>query len=310
MHRCFLVEEMVEWVYMVITRLFGGMGNQMFQYALGRVLSIKNNTELKLDIQHLIDHGKRPLYPKHVNRNFDLDMFQISAGIANQSDIPWKCRVWGSTFFKDATYVITRKLFKNPTKETYFHFNETVLSAKDPVYLEGFWQSYKYFKGYEDIIKKDFQIKVPLEENIKKLGQIIKNNNALCVHVRRGDFVNNKHHDVLSENYYQDAYKIVTEKTEINKIYIFSDDIDWCKKNIQFPVEIMYIGNEYSGERGIGHFWLMQQCKHFIIPNSSFSWWAAWLADYAEKKVIVPKKWFFDETINYNDIYPNEWIKI
>ncbi len=295
---------------MIIVRLFGGMGNQMFQYALGRVLSIKNNTEFKLDIRHLTDHGKRPLYPKHVNRNYDLDLLSIQAGIAQQSDIPWKYRVWGTTFFKDATYVITRKLFKNPTKETYFHFNETVLSAKDSIYLEGFWQSYKYFQGFEDIIKKDFQISVNLPENIKKLGEKIQKENALCVHVRRGDFVNNTYHDVVNSEYYQKAFQKITEQATVDTVYIFSDDIDWCRGNMQFPTDTFFVGNEFSGERGIGHFWLMQQCKYFIIPNSSFSWWAAWLADYVDKKVIVPKKWFADETINYNDIYPSDWIKL
>jgi hypothetical protein len=296
--------------YMIITRLFGGMGNQMFQYALGRVLALKNNTELKLDIRQLTDHGNRPLHPKHVNRNYDLDLFKIHATIAQQSDIPWKYRVWGSTFFKDATYVITRKLFANPYKEKYFHFNPSVLDAPNGSYIEGFWQSYKYFEEYENVIKKDFQVAVDIPELIQKLGEQIQQQTSLCVHVRRGDFVNNSYHSVLQDDYYDQALQKITEKVAIENIYVFSDDIDWCKDNIKFPVETMFVGNEYSGERGIGHFWLMQQCKHFIIPNSTFSWWTAWLADYSNKVVVMPKKWLSNDSINYQDIIPPGWISL
>ena len=295
---------------MIIVRLFGGMGNQMFQYALGRVLSIKNNTELVLDTVHLTDHGKRFWYPKHVNRNYDLDLFSIQARIATQSDIPRKYRVWGNTFLKDIIYILTRKLFKNPYKEKYFHFDPNILTAPDDSYVEGFWQSYKYFENYTDVIRKDFQIVTPLSQEIKNLGNEIQNSESLCVHVRRGDFVNNAYHEVVNLEYYKKAFQIISKQFLIKKVYVFSDDITWCRENIHFPIETMYIEDLFAGERGIGHFWLMQQGKYFIIPNSTFSWWAAWLSERKDKQVIAPKKWFADETINYNDVYPIDWIRI
>lgn len=295
---------------MIIVRLFGGMGNQMFQYALGRVLAIKNNTELFLDTIHLTDHGKRFYYPKHVNRNYDLDLFSIQAKIATQPDIPWKYRVWGDTFLKDIIYVLTRKLFKNPYKEKYFHFDPSILTAPDGSYVEGFWQSYKYFEQYSDIIRKDFQVAVSLSQEIKNLGDEIRKGESLCIHVRRGDFVNNAYHEVVNPEYYKKAFQEISQRAFIEKVYVFSDNIAWCKENIQFPVGMVYVDDSFSGERGIGHFWLMTQCNHFIIPNSTFSWWAAWLSERGGKQVVGPKKWFSSDSINYNDIIPPEWIKI
>jgi hypothetical protein len=295
---------------MIISRLSGGMGNQMFQYALGRALSIEYNTEFLLDIRHLIDHRKRWWYPRFTNRNYDLDMLHIQARIAHPSKIPWKYRLSGGTFLKDILYIVIRKLFNNPHREKFFHFDPKILTIQGDIYLYGYWQSYRYFEKYADTIKQDFQISVSLDEKINSLGSEIRNCNALCVHVRRGDFVNNPLHGVIDDHYYQQAFQKIAELTTIDRVYVFSDDSAWCEQHVQFPVQTIIVGDEYSGERQIGHFWLMQQCKHFIIPNSTFSWWAAWLADSPDKIVIAPKKWFTDESINSNDITPQDWVRI
>jgi hypothetical protein len=295
---------------MIIVRLIGGMGNQMFQYALGRALSLENSTELFLDIQRLIDHKKSLVNKKFVYRNFDLDMFFINAKIAKRKDIPLTRRVFGNATMKDVLYILSQKIFKNRYKEKHFHFDPEILNAKGDVYLDGYWQSYKYFDKYADVIRKDFQVIVPLSEEIKNLGKEISSTKSLCVHIRRGDFVGNAFHNVLTENYHEDAFKIISENNIIEKIYVFSDDIEWCKENIQFPIETMYVDRLFAGERGVGHFWLMTQCNHFIIPNSTFSWWAAWLSERAGKQVVAPKKWLANDYFNYKDMYPSDWVSI
>lgn len=295
---------------MIITRLIGGMGNQMFQYALGRALALENKSELLLDIQRLTDHGKSFVNPNFVARNFDLGMFAICAKVAQSKDIPLIRRVFGNATIKDIIYSVGQKFFKNPYKEKQFHFDSEILQATGNIYLDGYWQSYRYFEKYADVIRKDFQVTVPLSEEIKNLGNKIAKSKSLCVHVRRGDFVNNIYHQVLSDDYYEKAFQAISEKTAIEKVYVFSDDIAWCRENMQFPIETMYVDNSFSGERGIGHFWLMTQCNHFVIPNSTFSWWAAWLSERTGKQVVVPKKWLADEAVNYNDVCPSDWIKI
>jgi hypothetical protein len=136
--------------------------------------------------------------------------------------------------------------------------------------------------------------------------------NSLCIHVRRGDYVGSVNHEVVTRDYYDRALEYINKKTKIDKIYLFSDDIKWCEENLKFEIPTMYVGDEYAGEKAEGHHILMRSCKHFIIPNSTFSWWAAWLAPYKDKIIVAPKKWY-PETSKYNDednIVPESWIKI
>jgi hypothetical protein len=128
--------------------------------------------------------------------------------------------------------------------------------------------------------------------------------------VRRGDFVNAKIHGTLGMEYYGTATKLIREKVLNPVFYIFSDDIDWCKKNILLQDPVLYIGNEFASEKARGHLSLMTACKHFIIPNSSFGWWAAWLSKNVEKTVIAPKTWFHNSDWDTKDILPKNWIKL
>lgn len=296
--------------YTTTIRVLGGLGNQMFEYAFGRVVSLKNNSRLLLDTGHLNALGNGFRYRFATPRNYDLNLFCINGEVAKQNEIPFYVRNYQG-FFGSLLGVFLEKFIKLKVRVgSSFSFQSYFLNVPAPVYLIGLWQSYKYFEGYEDIIKKDFKISVQLSDSIKKLGEKIRQENTLCVHVRRGDFVNNSYHSILPANYYEQALKKILEKENIDHIYVFSDDIGWCKENMQFPTDTFFVGNEFSGERGIGHFWLMQQCKHFIIPNSTFAWWAAWLADYKDKKVVAPKKWFNDDSVSFDDLCPPDWIII
>jgi len=293
---------------MIIVKLKGGMGNQMFQYALGRALSIKNNTALGFDLSFLLDRTPR----KHFTlRNYDLDLFNISSEIVPQSKIPTNYRKPKSKIglcFK----ILKTKFYKIKGIEKSFNFDSSILSMGDDSYLDGYWQSPKYFEGIEEIIRKDFTLKNPLPFNIQNLIEVVKQENSLCVHVRRGDYVGNSHHEVVNKQYYDKALEKVKSLTNIDKIYVFSDDIKWCEDNIKFEYPTMFVGEEYAGTKAEGHMALMSACHNFIIPNSSFAWWSAWLATYKNKIVIIPKKWFPDGSIlgDDEDIVPESWIKI
>jgi len=276
----------------------------MFQYALGRVLSIRNHTDLKLDISFF------SLNLKNVTkRSFDLGVFNISGTVAQISDIPFLFRLYNNKILV-RPITLLRKIVKSKGTEKSFAFSPSIFTAGENLYLEGYWQSPKYFSGFEDIIRKDFTLKNIPAQNIQDLAKEISDTNALCMHVRRGDYVGNKSHEGVNNEYYNKGIAAILEKTQIEKIYVFSEDIAWCENNLKFTFPTMYVADTYAGEKGEGHMFLMSNCKSFIIANSSFSWWAAWLSSHTHKVIVCPKQWFPDATINTSDLIPSDWIRI
>jgi hypothetical protein len=301
---------------MITVKLMGGMGNQMFQYALGRTLSLKNNDSLILDLNFLLDRRPRPNF---TFRDFDLVIFDLKvetilsmekldlAAKASYSKILSKLHIDQLLhYLPRMSYVIGDN---NPTK-----FNPKILNLKGNIYLNGYWQSPKYFSSITEIIKRDFSIKKEFIDENSDIANLIKNTNSVCVNVRRTDFITNpeaaKYHGSCSLDFYQEAAKIITKQVDKPHFIVTSDDIDWCRDNLKFDLPTTYIGHEYSGYKFANYLWLITQCKHFIIPNSSFAWWGAWLSENREKIVIVPKNWFNDPRIDTSDLIPTDWIRI
>jgi hypothetical protein len=283
---------------MITVRLAGGMGNQMFQYAVGRSLALKYNTSLLLDTTYLLDRTPRPNF---TFRDYDLDVFCIQAKTAS-------CFLSPIALYIDK---IKNRIWKAKGVEKGFAFDKSILSLGPNVYLQGYWQSEKYFSEIKDTIRKDFSLASPLSQQSQTLLEEITQTMSVCIHVRRGDYVNNTFHDVgLGKSYYDKGLEYIAGKQAIEKIYVFSDDIGWCKNNLQFPFTTTFVGEEYAGTKGEGHIALMNACKHFIIPNSSFGWWGAWLSTYEQKIVVAPQRWFTDNTVNTNDITPPEWVRM
>jgi hypothetical protein len=293
---------------MIISRLQGGLGNQMFQYALGRVLSLKNNTELGIDTTFLLD---RTPIPNFTFRDYDLDVFNINPKIVSRNEIPYLYRKYKLGVFMRYIDYLRRKILPTPGKEKIaYHFDKKILDTGPDVYLEGWWQSPKYFKGYEDVIKKDFTFKSDWSQDILSLSQEIKNTESVCMFFRRGDFIGNYFHDVVESDYYNKALDLLKSNTKIEKIYVFSDEIEWCKKNVMFPYPTLFVDEKFDGYKYSGKLFLMTCCKNFIIPNSSFSWWGAWLASNPDKIVVCPKKWTGNDSVDTSDLIPQDWIRI
>lgn len=296
---------------MIVVRLSGGMGNQMFQYSAGRALAIKHNMPLELDTTFLEHRIKMPkfLRPSFSFRDFDLDVFNIEAGFAKKNEIKFWNRPILSGQIMLTIDAILRKIAIFPGWEKKFSFNKEFLKLGSDSYLQGFWQSEKYFMNIASTIRKDFTLNYDLPELNKNLAKEIENTNSLCVHLRRmhtgGDF-----HTKYDMDYYNKGIEYIKKNNDIDKIYVFSDDIDWCKENINFGIETFFITREYAGKKGEGDMHLMSKCKYFIIPNSTFSWWGAWLSERVGKIVICPKKWFGDESIDTSDLIPEDWIKM
>ena len=291
---------------MIIVKLQGGLGNQMFQYAFGKYLSEKHNTQLKLDLHDLLDRTKKSEH--HVFRDYDLDIFNLEAQFASGEEVRKLTRWTNNTLLNKACNRLFGKK-KTNIVEPHTHFSQTIFQSPANVYLEGYWQSEKYFKPIEQQIRQCFQVKEELSSQAKDLLGTIQATNSVCVNIRRGDFVVNKYHSVCDEQYYIAAEKIMCSKVQNPHFYVFSDEIEWCMENLKFSVPVTFVTHQYAGKKFQDYFRLMSACKHFIIPNSSFAWWATWMNDNKEKVVVAPKKWVSDETKKF-DIHLDNWITI
>lgn len=287
---------------MILIKIKGGLGNQMFQYALGINLSRIHKTPLKLDIT---SYENDPL------RDYTLKYFNIENNLASQKEIDYfekyKKFFWSLLNKFDHRYVEQKK-----GNHLYFHFNSDILRISDNTYLDGYWQSEKYFYNAKDIIKKQFTLKKEFSDFNSFLAEDIKNKNSVSLHFRRKDYINDKNtlkvHGICSFDYYTKAIRKIVEKVNNPYFFIFSDDPDWVKKNFNIKYQFRVIsGDDYRDYQELA---LMSLCKHHIIANSSFSWWGAWLSSNERKIIIAPEKWLADPQYNMNDIIPDSWIKI
>ncbi len=297
---------------MILLRLKGGLGNQMFQYALGRVLALKHNVPLLFNIEAYLDDTPR-IGKGHTMspRNFQLDVFNTTGRIATKKEIPWLYRMYGKGRLMLIIDALRRRIFRHKAQELYARrFDSRFLSLGPDSYIDGFFQSPKYFALYEDVLRKDFTLRYQPQEHIQKLFDEIQSKESLCVHIRRGDFVNNKAHSVIDASYYDNALEILRKQIAIDMVYVFSDDIAWCKETLRFPYPTYFVGPEYVGEKDEGNMFLMSGCKNFIIPNSTFSWWAVWLSNNNNKKVVAPKVWSLDPQADMGDLVLDEWITL
>ncbi len=295
---------------MIITQLNGGLGNQMFQYALGRVLSLKHNIDLYFDISSFD-------YQPHTDtkRSYELEVFGITGNITNQKLLnkfgkPNKYKVLANRYFN----IHLNPYPPNYIRESGHQFQSEILNLPDNTYLSGYWQSEKYFSSIARTIKHDLAGRAkPISSKNKKLTKEIKSINSISLHVRRTDYITNKHtnsyHGLCSLSYYNQAMKMVESHIKSPVYYIFSDDPDWAKENISSKHKIVYISNNH-GSDSHEDLRLMSHCKHNIIANSSFSWWGAWLNQNDDKIVIAPKNWVTDVRERRSDLIPSDWIRI
>jgi hypothetical protein len=293
---------------MIIARLMGGLGNQMFQYAMGRMLALKHGVPFSLDCAFLEDRTPRPRGSNFVFRSYDLDIFNVAATVAGRGDIPPVYRLYLGGAPRLALDGLRRRLLPNPARERSFAFDPRFLDLGRDAYLEGYWQSPKYFSSIAGTIRDDFGLKAPISEKSQRLLGEIRSCNSVCVNVRRTDFLASKVHGTIGEEYYHRALGVVAERGAIDRIYVFSDDMEWCGKHLSFGPPVTMVGHDFAGPRFGEYLVLMSHCRHLIIPNSSFAWWAAWLNDDASKAVIAPKRWFVDQRIDTRDLFPDRWV--
>ncbi|MDB3888971.1 alpha-1,2-fucosyltransferase [Candidatus Pelagibacter sp.] len=299
-------------IKVIIVNLKGGLGNQMFQYALGYCLAKKKGVHLCLDLRLMEEHKIKPS-PRNVPRSFDLDIFNIEEKIASKIDLIKTMQFMNSHRLRKYTALILDKLNLFIIYEKNRLYDNRVYSNNSKnIYLDGLWQSENYFKNFRKEILNLYNFdKINKKEKNIEFIKKIDLSKSICLNVRRTDFLNNSEHNVVSTKYYVNA---ITRFKEIIgpkfKVYIFSDDLEWCKENLQFIDDKEFVEHEYAGYKFYDYLYLMSSFKNFIIPNSSFAWWACWLSKQKNKNVVTPKKWsgLVDESLI--DVVPSSWIRI
>lgn len=292
---------------MIVVQLIGGLGNQMFQYALGRSLALKKGTPLKLDVSWFTE-----IENENTQRVYELDCYPIRAGLTDASKLrvlePEQEKGKGSP---------RRRLFGKSSltiqREAGPGFNAEILSLPDNIYFVGYWQNEKYFKAIRPILLKEF-IPKRLSEYTKRTVKIIQGRPSVSLHIRRGDYADdpktNEFHGLTPITYYTKALGYIQKKQPGLQLFIFSDDIKWCQNNLPFSKEATFVSGN-PADRGYEDMYLMSLCDHNIIANSSFSWWGAWLNQNPQKMIVAPKTWFQDKSANSKmEIVPENWHRI
>lgn len=274
----------------VITELLGGLGNQMFQYAMGRTLSLFQGSALLMDTRALEAPG--PQTP----RRYGLDVFDVRAERAAPEQL--------------------HSFHGRRVSEPGPRYQDGVTRLEGNVYLHGYWQCERYFRALRPTLKRDFNLKqAPLPRN-QDVARAIKRGNSVAVHIRRGDYVSRPqaaaHHGSCSLDYYRSALEQLKQRHGKLRVYAFSDDPDWVREHFT-PSVCAHMGlTIVSGNQHAPHedLWLMQQCRHFVIANSSFSWWAAWLGQTRLSTVMAPQRWVVTPGFDTADVVPQNWVRV
>ena len=268
---------------MIISKLQGGLGNQLFQWAYAYSLAVEFDRDFYLDTRsYYFDKKRRYELYKFPNLSKGLNIIPLSVNDkrASQENI-------NQDF-------ITEHVIDDFNCRPLYLFNNVAYI------LEGYWQSEKYFTFCKNVIRDMLQ---PTDLQRLELRDKIKEN-SVSIHVRRSDYLEtNGYHPVQPLAYFEEALKVVDD---YKYIYVFSDDMQWCKENLKYD-NIEFV----TGHDNIDDLWMMSMCKHNIISNSTFSWWGAWINGYANKTVVAPRQWFGSHVdLNTDDIIPEDWIQI
>ncbi len=296
---------------MIITKLCGGIGNQMFQYAAARRLSCIHNVPLKLDLNWFDSHSLE------LDRSYKLHVFNIHEDFASLKDINKLKEFTDDSKLTLKSRITARFLphYKQThIREKHFHFDPEILKLHQNIYLDGYWQSEKYFIDIENIIRQEFTIMTaPFSKTVIELADTVAACESVSIHIRRGDYVS---HPVASKilgtsplEYYHYSIEKLASFLNSPHFFVFSDDPGWARDNLKLTLPMMIVSNS-KAQKDYEDLYLISQCKHHILANSSFSWWGAWLCQNQNKTVISPANWFRDTTIDTSTLIPDNWLRI
>ncbi|MDB5799547.1 MAG: hypothetical protein JWL63_486 [Rhodocyclales bacterium] len=289
----------------VVVALKGGLGNQIFEYAAGMSLSRRLGVLLCLDVS---------AYEDPRERHFALAPFELPEPVVKRD-----LHRWGRGSLVDRIY---RRLARQlglqrcglPVfSERSYGYDQRFELVRNAVLLDGYFQSPRYFHDIADEVRARFADPRALSVASQQMLDLIRSTDAICVHVRRGDYVTNpaanRVHGLCEMSYYTEGLAIAGEGLLAPHCFIFSNDADWVRENmhLQYPVTVVDINGEDAAHEDL---WLMSACRSFVIANSSLSWWGAWLGRHPAKRVVAPLQWFKGLEMDTSSLIPADWIRI
>jgi hypothetical protein len=289
----------------IVSYMRGGLGNQMFQYAMSRALALRNGADLKLDLSS---------FCQNIERDYGLDAYKIQASIASEIELTqWGLR---ETRWSRRIPDIVKAYWQKDIScysEPHYQFDPKAMQLCAPIAVNGYWHSYKYFEDYSDIIRSEFMPNEYFSRKNDAIHDEILDTCSVSIHVRRGDYITDNNYKTIyaecNQEYYTNAIIYLTDRMEGIRIFIFSDDMNWAKNTFPASSSIRFVDNDNKC-RPFYDMYLMSLCKHNIIANSSFSWWGAWLNPYCDKIVITPNNWYLSENLTTKDLIPSNWIRL
>ena len=281
---------------MIITKIKGGLGNQLFQYATGRAVASHHKLPLKLDLTWFETHK--------LHNGYRLDQLSIRADIATKNQI-FKLKGRNNLLFSALRKggFVKRKSYFKEKRNSYF---DASIFKHNFIYLNGYWQNELYFSNIRELLLRELSPINSMNDLGSDYLEHINKSNSVSLHVRRGDYLNLKNINVLDVDYYMKAVEYIRKNVEKPTFFIFSDDLEWCKNNLGFLDSFIYVDRTQTEIEDLK---LMSFCQHNIIANSSFSWWGAWLNQNPNKTVIAPKSWHLNDPGSRNVIL-TDWIKV
>lgn len=297
---------------MIISRIFQGIGNQMFQYAYGYARAFELDTDYKIDTSYYINYSEVEQWGYKYKRDFGLNRFNISASEASKEDTDAIIYPRGKNLLQKITNQYRIHLapaqHKFLVKEASFEFDPSLLHILDNTYVDGYFTDERYFENVISQIRDQFTLKAQPSQTNKEIMREMLESNSVCMSIRRTNFLNNPLHGTCGEEYYYDAMDEMASRIDSPVFYIFSDDNKWVRD--YFRPRHAYVLIQHNFPDFYEDFRLMTSCKHHIIPNSTFSWWAAWLGGDVSKIVIAPVYWLNTNEIDYSGFVPSTWIKL
>ncbi len=283
---------------MIITKIKCGLGNQMFQYALGKRLSLDWHDELKVDLAWF-----KNIKAGDIPRDLEINSFNVVLNEASETEI---YRSTPSIFFRAVDRILGRL-----NRNHFYRFYPQLLRKKKNVYLDGYYQNYRYFESIRNVLLSEFILKFGYNQIVDEIkSKIEMAGESVAIHIRRGDFATTRkgYNGLCDLAYYQKALDVINNKYSEVKLFVFSDDIEWAKLNLKFSSPMVFVSRPIL--KPAEELFLMSLCKHQIIANSTFSWWAAWLNKNSQKIIVSPSVWLVAQDINIDYLLPPDWVRL
>ncbi|MEX3008469.1 alpha-1,2-fucosyltransferase [Hoeflea sp. TYP-13] len=284
----------------IITQIFGGLGNQMFQYACGRAMALRTGGDCVLDLRDFFAGPGQEPGLHHLNT--------VSCQLPDSEMPPMQSQ--------RLRYLLWRGLKLEPRliRQKGLAFDPEILGLDGNYCLRGYWQSERFFADFAERIRQELSVKTEPDDKNAGLLAEIENQPAVSLHIRRGDYVKdaktNAVHGTCSLEYYSRAAQHIAGHMEAEPVfYVFSDEPQWAVANLDLRFE-MRVMDHNDSSRNYEDLRLMSSCRHHIIANSSFSWWGAWLNPSEEKIVVAPNRWFADASMSNPDLIPDSWVRL